>query len=290
MSDFTYLKDLSWNKWVILAPKRAKRPDVARKIVPHCPFCIGNEDEEKEVYRVGGNPGDSNWRIRVLKNKYPFAPTHEIIVHSPDHHKNIDELPDDQVELLFHTYQQRFIANAKKGQVFLFHNRGQLAGESLPHAHTQLAVVPKEVTLDVRPLIKPDGKTQETNFFTLFCPQTSQWPDEVWIAPRRTKQFFASILEEEIIDITFIMKRLICIMSIRHGEAFPFNFYIYPGKNWYIRLIPRSKIIGGFEVGTNVWVNTQDPVDTMQFIINHFENPNEELIRREYAAEYRRGV
>lgn len=290
MSDFQFLKDLSWNKWIVLAPKRAKRPDVAKKVVPHCPFCIGNEMVEKEVYRVGGNPGDSNWQIRVLKNKFPFAPVHELIIHSPDHHKNIEELPDDHVELLFHTYLQRYTVHAKQGLVFLFHNRGEMAGESLPHAHTQLVVVPKEVTLDIRPLTKADGDVQETNFFTMFCPQTSQWPDEVWVAPKRLHQTFGNILEEEIIDISFIMKRLIHIMSIRHGEAFPFNFYIYPGKNWYIRLIPRAKIIGGFEVGTGVWVNTQDPKDTMQFIKSHFENPDEELIRREYAAEYRRGV
>lgn len=160
----------------------------------------------------------------------------------------------------------------------------------MPHAHTQVVVIPKEVTLDVRPLIKPDADVQETNLFTLFCPITSQWPDEVWIAPKRRKQFFGDIYEEEIIDLAFILRRLVSIMSVRHGSAFPFNYYIYPGKDWYLRLIPRSKIIGAFEVGTNVWVNTQDPHETMLFIKTHFENPDEELIRREYLAEYRKGI
>ncbi|HSD98313.1 MAG TPA: DUF4931 domain-containing protein [Patescibacteria group bacterium] len=290
MSDFQFIKDFSFNKWVILDPKRAKRPNVAKKIVPHCPFCIGNEGSEKELYRIGGNPGDSNWQVRVLNNKFPFAPVHEIIIHSPDHHKNIDELPDNHVELLFHAYKERFEANRKKGQVYMFHNRGELAGESIPHAHTQLVGIPKEVTLDIHPPLEPDKDAQETNFFTLFCPMVSQWPDEVWITPKRRKQFFGDIYEEEIIDFAFVMKRLLQIMSLRHGSVFPFNYYIYPGKDWYIRLIPRSKLLGAFEVGTGVWVNTEDPRNTMQFIKTHFENPDEELIHREHMAEYRRGI
>lgn len=290
MADFQFLRDLSWNKWVILDPKRAKRPNISKKIVPHCPFCIGSEMADTEVFRLGGNPGDSNWQIRVIKNKYPFAPVHELVIHSPDHHKNIDELPEDHVENIFTVFQQRYQTHEKKGQVYIFHNRGELAGESIPHPHTQIVVIPREVTLEIRPLLQPDGEVQATDLFTIFCPMVSQWPDEIWIAPKRTKQKFGSVQQEEIIDMSFIMKRLISIMSIRHGEAFPFNFYIYPGKDWYMRLIPRSKLLGGFEVGTNVWVNTQDPKDTIRFIKNHFVNPNVDLIRREHMAEYRKGV
>lgn len=178
----------------------------------------------------------------------------------------------------------------KKGQVYMFHNRGEWAGESIPHAHTQLVVIPKEVTLEIRPLVAPEREELATNFFTLYCPKVSQWPDEIWIAPKRNKKYFGDIFQEEIIDLSFIMKRLITIMSIRYGASFPFNYYVYPGKDWYIRLIPRIKILGAFEVGTNVWVNTQDPKETMQFLKNHFENPDEELIHREYMAEYRKGV
>lgn len=275
---------------MVLAPRRAKRPNTAKKVVPVCPFCIGNESADKEVYRVGGNPKDSNWEVRVMPNKFSFAPVHEIIVHSPDHHKNIDELPLSQVELLLEVYKQRYTTHAKKGQVYIFQNHGELAGESLPHPHTQLVVVPKEVKLDIQPLIKPPQDAITTSFFSLFCPTTSQWPDEVWVTPRRTHTSFDEIYPEELMDLAFVLQRLLQIMSLRNGEEFPFNYYIAPGKNWYLRLIPRSKIIGGFEVGTGVWVNTQDPAETMQFLKTHFEDPDEDLIRREHQAEYRRGV
>lgn len=290
MSDFRFIKDFAWNKWIILDPKRSKRPNQSKKKLDFCPFCIGNEDNDPEVYRIGGNPKDSNWEVRVVKNKYPFAPIHEIIVHSPDHHKNIEELPLTHVELLFATYKNRFVTHQKKGQVYLFHNRGELAGESIPHPHSQLVVIPKEVTLDIRPLLQPEGERVETSLFTLFSPKVSQWPDEVWVTPKKKKSAFADVFEEEIIDLSFIMSRLLHIMSIRYGEGFPFNFYIAPGKEWYVRFIPRIKLIGGFEVGTGVWVNTQDPQETMQFFKKHFDEPDEDLIRREHMAEYRKGV
>ncbi|HXS15253.1 MAG TPA: DUF4931 domain-containing protein, partial [Candidatus Saccharimonadales bacterium] len=151
MPDFQFLKDFSWNKWVILDPRRSKRPKDSKNTVKVCPFCVGNESADKELYRIGGNAKDSNWEIRVIPNKFPFAPVHELIIHSPDHHKNIDELPLSHVELLFQTFRARSAAHLKNGQVYLFHNRGELAGESIPHPHTQLVAIPKEVTLEIRP-------------------------------------------------------------------------------------------------------------------------------------------
>ena len=76
MADFKFLEDPVSKKWVILAPRRAKRPDIAREPSPLCPFCIGREKDEPELYRVGGKTGDSNWQIRVVPNRFPFAPIH----------------------------------------------------------------------------------------------------------------------------------------------------------------------------------------------------------------------
>src|SRR5256885_16712687 len=111
MADFEFRRHKEKGKWVIFAPRRSKRTNAGKKKEPICPFCIGREEDEPEIYRVGGKPGDSNWQIRVIPNKFPFTPHHEIIIHSPDHHKNIDELPFSQVELLLQTYRQRFLAH-----------------------------------------------------------------------------------------------------------------------------------------------------------------------------------
>lgn len=313
MSDFTFLQNPVSGKWVVSAPHRAKRPDVSKGAEPRCPFCPGREQEEPDIYRVGGEGLDSNWQLRVINNKYPFAPIHEVIIHSPDHHKNFDELPLSQVEIIFQTYRQRYNTHKDKGEVYIFHNRGEKGGESLPHPHTQVAVVPFEVKMDI-PRLDPwasigdspkpnvlkntenDGtevqpsQVVENDKFYMFCPLTSQWPDEVWIAPKERGKIFGEITDEEITDLSQMVQDLVQIFDIRHGHEFPFNFYIYPGGDWYMRLIPRLKTLGGFEVGTGVFINTQDPKETIAFIKAHYKQPNREKITTDFTAKYRRGV
>ena len=41
--DFRFIKNPISGKWVIIAPKRSKRPTVAKGTEPICPFCLGHE-------------------------------------------------------------------------------------------------------------------------------------------------------------------------------------------------------------------------------------------------------
>jgi UDPglucose--hexose-1-phosphate uridylyltransferase len=291
--DFKFVEDNISKKWIISAPRRAKRPDIAKGEEPPCPFCPGNEVSDPEVYRVGGRQAnDPNWLIRVVKNKFPFAPIHEVIIHSPDHHKNFEELPLSQSELVLKTYRQRFQTHRDKGQVYIFHNHGEAGGESLPHPHSQLAVIPDFVKLEIAPVSfsKTEEESQETEHFQIFSPLASQWPDEVWILPKVQDVFFSEITDAQIKDLAKILYRLIQIFDLRHGHEFPFNFYISPHKGWYLRIVPRLKNLGGFEIGTGVSVNTQDPKETIAFIKEHFISPDEEKIRTIHRAEYKRAV
>lgn len=310
--DFQFLQNPASKKWISLAPRRAKRPDAHKEARPTCPFCTGTEKNETELYRVGGQPGDETWQIRVIPNKFPFAPIHELIIHSPDHHKNFGELPVSQAQLIFETYQRRFNEHRGKGQVYIFHNRGEGAGESLPHPHTQLTVVPSEVILDIPPLDRHSGLSRiesnstedsgvadtpqndngvlETSSFLITCPSVSQWPDEVWIAAKASDTTFGDATSKEIIDLSEIMTKLIQIYDLRYGHEFPYNFYIYPGKNWYLRLIPRVKTLGGFEIGTGVFVNTQDPRESFAFLRDHFKGFCSEDGTCIHLADYRKHV
>jgi UDPglucose--hexose-1-phosphate uridylyltransferase len=320
MADFQFLQNPLSGKWVISSPRRAKRPDIAKGMEPVCPFCPGKENEEKAIYEVkneagsprgeagsprgeAGSPrGEAGWQIRVLHNKFPFAPIHEVIVLSPDHNKGFDLLPRSHVELILKTYRQRYCTHKNKGQVYIFNNHGKGGGESLPHPHTQLAVIPIEVTLELPRLANieemkiatKDQIYKETDHFVIFCPRTSQWPDEVWVAPKERGNDFGSIKDNQISDLAYVLSRLIQIFDLRHGQEFPFNFYIYPGGDWYLRIIPRIKVLGGFEVGTGIFVNTQDPRETIEFIKEHFDQPiggpNEEKIKTIHRAAYHKAV
>lgn len=279
MPDYRFIQDPSTGEWVISAPKRAKRPDQATGVEPPCPFEPGFE---KPIFSLN--------QVKVIPNKYPFAPIHEIIIHSDDHHKNFDELPIGLSEDVFKVYQNRFNEHKDKGQVYIFHNQGKRAGESLPHPHTQLTVIPSDVELKIPRLHMLNESKKDLKHHYIFCPGASQWPDEVWVVPHRDGKYFGEMNEDEIKEISFIVSRLLQIFSLRHGHDFPFNFYIYPGKNWYLRFIPRLKTLGGFEVGTGVFVNTQSPFETIEFIQEHFDNPDFEKIKTQHLADYFRSV
>lgn len=319
MADFQFLQNPISKIWVVLAPRRAKRHDIAHEKSFTCPFCPGREGEDPEVFRIpspvilgtsktrtpeSDNDGSwssqddslsisqsfsEEWEVRVIKNKFSFAPIHEIVIHSPDHHKNFDELPLDQVVRIIAAYKERYLARQKDGAVYIFNNHGQEGGESIPHPHTQLVVLDHELVSEIQPLVAAD-EYYETPYFNLFCPQTSQWPDEVWIVPKRKETTFGEIEDVEVADLALNLQRVIQLFAMRHGYEFPYNFYIYPGKNWYLRLMPRVKSLGGFEVGTGIFVNTQDPKETLRFIRSNFASREIEELQEEEKADFAREV
>ncbi len=287
--DFKFIEDESTGEWIISAPKRSRRPNVLKGTESICPFCVGQEKVNPEVYRIPKDSKTTEWKVRVIKNKYPFASIHEIIIHSPDHHKSFDELPLEQSQLILKAFRDRFNSHKDKGSVYIFINRGEEAGESLPHPHSQLVVIPDQVKLKLNYHKDLDkDMVYQTAFFNIFCPYESKWPDEVWLYPKERNKIFGDISDEQIRDLAKSLYRLLGIFDLRHGHEFPYNAYIYPYNDWYLRLIPRYKIIGGFEVGTNVFVNTQDPKETIDFIRQHFDTPDEEKIRSTYRAKYHR--
>ena len=260
MSDkFKFIQDRLSGKWVILAPQRASRPDDSTK-EQVCPFCPGNEDlTPPEILRTPAGSEKDKWQIRVVPNKFPFAPIHEVIIHSPNHSASFFTYSKEYVAEIFQIYKNRFNALKDKGQVFIFHNQGPQAGESLSHSHTQIPVVPPEIVLEVPAIANQDHIVSQTLYFTCFIAEASSWPNEVWFLPKRRGADFGQITAEELSDFSLLFTKLLAKLEKSSGEEFSFNFYISPKADWYLRLIPREKILGGFELGTGVYVNTKDP-------------------------------
>lgn len=290
--DFKFIEIPNLEQWVISAPKRSKRPKQGKSKLPICPFCPGHERKEKEVYRIGGEDHDANWQVRVIPNKFPFAPIHEIVIHNPKHGKTFTNSSIEEVRLVIETFVNRYNTHYKIGSVCIFNNSGKRAGESIGHSHSQIAVVPKDVQIVVPKLefnLDYWGEHFDVGEFTVMCPPYSQWPDEVWVVPKDRRRLFGEIRYEEMENLAFILKRLVRIFGLRHGDDYPYNFYIYPFHDWYLRIMPRAKTPGGFEIATGIFVNTQNPKETMSFIKEHFYDEEEESIRKN-KARYRRGV
>lgn len=174
-------------EWVIYAPSRGKRPqdfqnqqtDRAPHQMehdPHCPFCLGNEQEIEpsllelplcsHLVQSQNSPDlDScdrvKWQTRVVLNKFPaLTPTedahrsregiylslpgygqHEIVIESPSHTQTIATMSLAAVETVIETYHQRYLAlmdDPQNMMVIIFRNHGKAAGASLRHPHSQI--------------------------------------------------------------------------------------------------------------------------------------------------------
>ena len=166
-------QDIVTGDWVVIATKRAKRPEDFAKSnrenisdendIENCFFCEPEKTgQEKDVLIYRTSEGD--WTLRVFPNKYPafsrgkvprsleegpyFAMTgtgyHELIV-TRDHYKSIALLDSVEVAEVFDAFQDRYLAlmNRKSvNYISIFHNHGKEAGASIVHPHSQLMAIP----------------------------------------------------------------------------------------------------------------------------------------------------
>lgn len=177
-------KDPIVDRWVIIAPERARRPaDLPRWAEPTpmavCPFCPGHEGKTPpELYarRNDGRRDAPGWSLRVFPNKYPAlmieggldpeghgvfdrmngVGAHEVVVETPNHDKRLADLSMDEVEAVVTAYRDRMLdlkRDTRFRYVMVFKNEGASAGATLEHSHSQLIAlptVPKNVSDEMR--------------------------------------------------------------------------------------------------------------------------------------------
>lgn len=182
MQNSEFRRDMVSGDWVVIAPKRAMRPEqffskVKRKRIPKtkCPF----EDPQKSG---NGEPvllytdGKKKWTIQVIPNKFPVlayrelcatksqkgpyqvmegAGRHDIVI-TRDHHTSFAHLSDQMANLLFKAFRERYrvmMSDICVKYVSIFHNWGQSAGASIYHPHYQmlsLPIIPPDVFRSLR--------------------------------------------------------------------------------------------------------------------------------------------
>jgi len=269
-----YVPDILSRRWVIVASSRLTRPEdalVKKKSKKNvCPLCPGNEKmTPPEVFRLGkGKPDEPGWQVRVIPNKYPITDFHEVIIHSPSENSDIENLSLSHVELLIKSYRERFNFYKKRGQVLIFCNHGEHSGASLKHPHSQLVVIPFQINLDTLTREPLNNIVEENDYFNVYCPDFSQWPYEVWIAPKIEGTVFGDLTDEQMKDLATVLKRTVSKLKkifdqhqLTKNITFAYNYYLYPKESWYWRIIPRFVHRAGFELGTGLSVNMIDPTE-----------------------------
>ena len=293
-----YRKDEISGEWVIVSGERKRRPEdtglagVGRKL-RGCPFDDGNEGQTPpEVLRIGrGSPNGPGWEVRVIPNKFPILPAHEIIIHSPDHEKDLADLPLEQVERVVQAYVFRSRHYDDKGLPYIFNNRGSAAGASLTHPHSQLIVfekIPEAIAEELKgaqeyydkqgncpycDLIKRNGDAEqvvwENSGFIVLVPLAAEWPYELLVVPKVHRENFADVNDSEILALTEVLRK-ICVVFKKEFNDPSYNFWIHSLSkkfaegdspvfyHWHLEFVPRLKKLGGIELGAEVMIYDQE--------------------------------
>ncbi len=127
-----------------------------------CPFEELVETGQELVWTY---PDDKNWKIAVIKNKYPALKAgvcgqdtevgpfkshlavgdHEVVVYR-DHERRFDDFSVEDITGAVKVYKRRYLELAKKIEctryILIFHNHGAEAGASIFHPHSQIITMP----------------------------------------------------------------------------------------------------------------------------------------------------
>ncbi len=323
-------KDPIVGRWVIIAHERAKRPRDFRAeetLVDSpatCPFCEGHEDRtppEILAYRHhGSRPNGPGWRIRVVPNRFPALQVegslnkrgdgiydmmagigaHEVIIESPDHHKSMATLPEENIRDVLWAYRDRLIDLKRDDRLvhgMLFKNVGAAGGASLEHTHSQLIVTPivpisvwEEMTGSLEffhyrgrciycDMVRQEQATEkrivlDSPHFTAFCPFASRFPFETWIVPKGHASHYEGISKPSVDDLGHVLHQVLNKLELALDRpaynyiihTAPFDHAALPHYHWHIEIIPRLTKVAGFEWGSGFYINPVPPEDAAGFL------------------------
>lgn len=225
---------------------------------------------------------------------------HEVIIESPAHNLDLWEMAEGQVEAVIEAYRQRFLCyeSGEVGHhVLLFRNHGPQAGTSLMHPHSQLIaapVVPHQLQLELQgaatyweylgrcvfcALVEEEARAGdrvvlETEHFVVITAFAGRYPFETWMLPKRHGIRFAAMTEAEAKDLAYVLKEMLgrlagCLdrpsynFAIHSAPAAEHNVRAY---HWHMEIFPRITTLGGFELGSDIYINVVAPEDAARFL------------------------
>ncbi len=257
-----------------------------------CPFCPGHETmTPPEVARVGdGAPDTPGWQVRVVPNLYPIVGgehlpgVHEVLVLSPAHERELDGLSLDAATAALRTLRERAAYHLETGFVHAqpLVNSGRASGASIEHPHAQLVALtftPPHVDATLtrfaeagcdlvvaaiddahrRSCLVRDGAA------VTWCPPAGISPFFVRVALTSGPARFDRTTDDELRTLSEALQDALARLHHTLGNiAYNIVFNTAPRDDdrpfhFWVDVVPRLGVIGGFEMGTGVLVNPVAP-------------------------------
>lgn len=304
---------------------------------PTCPFCRGREHltppavVEYHSEYPGRTPHD--WLVRVIANRYPAVgelplevttlatslgasvrsyPSdehlgggrfpalgfHEVVIESPDHLVDWNDLPAMNRPLVFRAWRDRLHAWRSQSAIryaTAFKNQGSEAGATLAHVHSQLLAmnwippsIQRECHLarqyhqandscfwcDTIQLERNRGEriVEDHKDFLVLCPFAGRFPEELWILPTQhasdfgsgdgpTDESLAGIISSSLARLSHLHPHLPFNLILRTA---PFDRLHHDHYHWHLEILPRLTRQAGFEWGCGAYINPSVPEQSAQ--------------------------
>ena len=293
-------KDYLLDKYVIIAPRRSKRPEQIKEtsvlVTPASPFTA----ELIKKSKIIDSSGKGKNQIFVLKNLFPAVTlsnakaygSQEVIVDALDPAIRLAELPVEHIVRLLMMYSRRIKAMMKLSKIdyiICFKNEGAAAGASIYHEHSQLfgssfvppAVVEEQVRLKeyytqhhssfYSDLIAKEMKTRrriyEDAYIVAFTPYASFYQYEVWIFTKRQVDSITGLNKHEYASLAKVLK-IILIKLKKLGLAF--NYFTRQvvsdsHQHFCLKIEPRASIWAGVELDSGLVINPVPPEEAASY-------------------------
>ncbi len=212
---------------------------------------------------------------------------HEVVIETPNHNETLRTISFNDLALSWKAILSRAKYMMEKPfvrYVAIFKNSGKNAGASQKHPHTQIISTPI-----IPPLIKRELEgfqkfiekhnvcpycevysendellISETTDYAVVTPWASIYPYEFWIIPKDHNPNMFTLKNSKILEFVVTLKKSLVSLQDTVGDI-PFNFYLHTlpkgeeNYHWHIEVYPKLGVQGGFELGTDIHINSIPP-------------------------------
>lgn len=252
------MAELRWHPlikdWVMIASHRQNRPQMPKDWCPFCPGS-GKVPDNYNVYEYDNDfpalsqeppvPDDVATDFFKVKDAYGKC---EVILYSPEHNTTLPELSVDHVKKLVDLWTERFLELEKDKKIkyiFIFENRGEVVGVTMPHPHGQIygySFIPKKLELELEAckehyedkktclicdMVKEEAKCKErvifeNDDFTVVLPFFVEYPYGVYIISKNHKQNLAQFTGQEKYNLAKAIRESAGMLDSLFDTKFPY--------------------------------------------------------------------
>ncbi|MDX1359326.1 MAG: galactose-1-phosphate uridylyltransferase [Clostridia bacterium] len=258
MPEVMYLAELRWHPlikdWVMIASHRQDRPQMPKDWCPFCPGS-GKVPDDYDVLKYDNDfpalsqtppvPDDVERGVYKTGDAYGKC---EVILYSSGHTTTLPELSDDHVKKLVDLWTERFEELSKDKNIkyiFIFENRGEAVGVTMPHPHGQIygyPFIPKKIELELdsckeyygysgKCLVCEMNDTEtgfekrvifENEHFIVYLPFFSEYPYGVYIVSKSHVPAITGFGEDEKMSLAMILKDTVGMLDSLFDMKFPY--------------------------------------------------------------------